>query len=524
MTLPVVPGVYGKLPFVGDFVSRRLPARFVKTWDAWLQQALTVSREQLDADWLDVYLTSPIWRFIISPGNCGEQASVGILMPSVDKVGRYFPLTLAAMLDPHVALPYLFITAADWFDRLEQLALSALQDDIQLDAFDRELQARQLDPPTMTDLTTTDPKNTVNGRPWQKGLDRENGALPIRLEMDKLEHIPAAFKALGACLLMRYYPSYSLWSTTGSDLLNPSLLVYQDLPPATDFSGFLTGDWLRFGAVKPTVVSPSFIDPGLPQGDDTAQPLAIDDENPIQWRSCGRSDVGKVRVLNEDAFLENAAFGLWAVADGMGGHLAGDEASQAIVHALAAIAGGDTLEALTVEVAASLQHTNTDLLRRTRENNDDQIMGSTVVVMLAVGKQCATLWAGDSRLYRYRDGLLSQLTRDHSLESEMVDSDRSAPAAPAGMSGSNVVTRALGAEADLAIDTVTFEAIQGDTYLLCSDGLVKEVSPQEINELLSRSDPEECSRALIDLALARGARDNVTVIVVTADREVESAS
>ena len=140
MTAPVVPGVYGKLPAVGDFVSRRLPALFVRTWDAWIQEALTVSREQLDTEWLDVYLTSPIWRFIMNPGDGGEKASVGILMPSVDKVGRYFPLTLAAMLDNREALPYLFIAAADWFDALEQLALSALEDGFQLDIFDRELQ------------------------------------------------------------------------------------------------------------------------------------------------------------------------------------------------------------------------------------------------------------------------------------------------------------------------------------------------------------------------------------------------
>lgn len=511
MTAPVVPGVYGKLPAVGDFVSRRLPARFVKTWDTWIQEALTVSREQLDAEWLDVYLTSPIWRFIMNPGNGGEKASVGILMPSVDKVGRYFPLTLAAMLDNREALPYLFIAAADWFDALEQLALSALEDGFQLDAFDRELQALQLDP-----LISTD-----SDQPSEKGLSGEDGMVPIRIEMDTLGHIPEAFKELGACLLMRFYSTYSLWSTEGSDLLNPSLLVYHGLPPAADFSGFLTGDWIRFGASKPIVVSPFFYSPGVSPVNDPGSPLDAGAINSIRWHSCGRSDVGKVRVLNEDAFLENPKSGVWAVADGMGGHLAGDEASRAIVDGLTTVDGGDTIETLTADVKACLQNTNTELLRRSRKNENGQIMGSTVVVMLAVGNQCATLWAGDSRLYRYRGGLLSQLTRDHSPACEALNHDQASPQASTDTTCSNIVTRALGAEPELDVDAITFQAKHDDTYLLCSDGLIKEVNPREIADILSRSNPEECSRALIDLALARGARDNVTVVVVTADREAE---
>jgi type VI secretion system protein ImpM len=514
MTAPVVPGVYGKLPAVGDFVSRRLPALFVKTWDAWIQEALTVSREQLDAEWLDVYLTSPIWRFIMNPGDGGEKASVGILMPSVDKVGRYFPLTLAAMLDNREALPYLFITAADWFDALEQLALSALEDGFQLDAFDRELQTLQLDP-----LISAD-----SDQPSGNGLSGEDGKVPIRIEMDTLGHMPEAFKELGACLLMRFYSTYSLWSTEGSELLNPSLLVYHGLPPAADFSGFLTGDWLRSGARKPILVSPFFYRPDGAPVNDPGSPHDAGAINSIQWHSYGRSDVGKVRILNEDAFLENPKSGVWAVADGMGGHLAGDEASRAIVDGLTTVDGSDTLETLTANVKACLQNTNTDLLRRSRKHENGQIMGSTVVVMLAVGNQCATLWAGDSRLYRYRSGLLSQLTCDHSPDSEIVNPDGTAPSAPADVNSSNIVTRALGAEADLAVDAVVFEAIRGDAYLLCSDGLVKEVNPREIADILSRANPEECCRALIDLALARGARDNVTVVVVTADHESEPAS
>jgi type VI secretion system protein ImpM len=511
MTPPVVPGLYGKLPVAGDFVTRRLPTQFVKTWDAWIQEALIVSREQLDAQWLDVYLTSPIWRFIVNPGNSGEKASAGILMPSVDKIGRYFPLTLAAMLDDRETLPYLFVAAADWFDDLERLALSALEDDFQLDALDQELQKLQLSLGRPTD----------GDQGAKKARGGKDGKIPVRIVMEKLAQIPEAFKELGVCLLTRSYSSYSLWSTEGSNLLNPSLLVYHGLPPPTDFSGFLTGDWSRFGVSQPIDVSPLFCPPAPSPAAAPGSEVDAKASSSIQWQSFGRSDVGQVRALNEDAFLDNPQSGVWAVADGMGGHLAGDEASQATIAGLTAITGGGTLETLTAFVTACLQHINSDLFRRAQKNNNGQIMGSTVVVMLAVGNQCAAIWAGDSRLYRYAGGHLSQLTRDHSPDAELADPSLTAPEIA---NTSNVVTRALGAEEELAVDIVTFEATPGDTYLLCSDGLVKELTPQEIGAILHRSDSERCAHALIDLALSRGARDNVTVVVVAADGKPEPAS
>jgi type VI secretion system protein ImpM len=509
----VAPGLYGKLPILGDFVSRRLPAAFVQTWDAWIQQALSASREQLDAKWLEYYLTSPIWRFILSPGNCCDRASAGILMPSVDKVGRYFPLTLAAMIEDQDSLPYLFITAADWFDRLEQLALTALEDDVDLNEFDRKLQDQLLSPPV--------PTTRIHNK--RDNLKNKNGDALIRIEMERLEQIPTAFINLGACLLNQFFPAYSLWATNGSEQMKPSLLAYRGLPPVNSFSDFLVGKWQGYEVSNSNGASPSLPNPSPPE----ARAAGLSREGSIgisiKWRSCGRSTVGKVRNLNEDAFLENPESGVWAVADGMGGHSAGDEASKAVVDALRSIQAGGTLETLSAKVTACLRETNTELIRRAQKKKQNQIMGSTVVVMLAAGERCASIWAGDSRLYRYRGGLLSQMTRDHSLVSEMSRQDILSPEALAVGVGSNIVTRALGAVPELDVDVITFRAKTGDTYLLCSDGLIKEVKPNELTEILSQSDCHESSRALIDLALARGARDNVTVIVVTADREPKSS-
>ena len=139
--------------------------------------------------------------------------------------------------------------------------------------------------------------------------------------------LPEAFIELGTCLLTRFFSAYSLWGTNGSELVNPSLLVYKDCRPQPLFPVFSpdTGN----GSVEPTWLrSPPLSLLRLPKADGARQPPRNQCWDFIQWRSRGRSTVGKVRELNEDAFLENPESGVWAVADGMGGHMAGDEASQ----------------------------------------------------------------------------------------------------------------------------------------------------------------------------------------------------
>lgn len=127
--LTPVPGWYGKMPCLGDFASRRLPPEFVETWDAWLQRSIAASRQQLGESWLDLFLTSPIWRFALAPGACGEYAWAGVLLPSVDKVGRYFPLTLAIPVEPSDGnLAHIF-AAESWYAELEKIGLSALNID-----------------------------------------------------------------------------------------------------------------------------------------------------------------------------------------------------------------------------------------------------------------------------------------------------------------------------------------------------------------------------------------------------------
>lgn len=133
-------GWYGKLPSLGDFISRRLPANFIQPWDTWLQEAIATSRVQLGEQWPEIYLTSPIWRFALMPGIYNNtEMWTGVLMPSVDKVGRHFPLTIATPVKPHPGMMQSVLAAQAWYAELEQVALTSLDFDISPDVLDDRL-------------------------------------------------------------------------------------------------------------------------------------------------------------------------------------------------------------------------------------------------------------------------------------------------------------------------------------------------------------------------------------------------
>ncbi|RME34875.1 MAG: serine/threonine-protein phosphatase [Gammaproteobacteria bacterium] len=232
----------------------------------------------------------------------------------------------------------------------------------------------------------------------------------------------------------------------------------------------------------------------------------------FDWRSASLSHVGKVRRINEDSFLEAPDRGLWAVADGMGGHSRGDLASQLVINNLEQIPASDDLATLVDEVEDQILAANHRLLKLTAESGGT--VGTTVVCLLLKGIHGICLWAGDSRLYRLREGELEQLSYDHSQINLLLEQGIITEEEAVDHPAANLVTRAVGADSDLYLDIEMWELADGDRYLLCSDGLDKHVTDAEIAGLLSRGEPGEVAGALIDLTLERGATDNVTVIVV----------
>ena len=233
-----------------------------------------------------------------------------------------------------------------------------------------------------------------------------------------------------------------------------------------------------------------------------------------RWWSCCRTTTGRQRSVNEDAYLGLDEQGLWLVADGMGGHARGDVASRLIVEAFEDLGRPPSLDAFAQEVRSRLALANQRMREEARRAGSDQLMGSTVVAFLAYKREWLCMWAGDSRAYLMRNGQLTQITQDHSIAQEMVANGQLQPEEAESHPLANRITRAVGTQHELVLDEYRAFLRDGDAFLLCSDGLNKEVNEQELATILESFDCEEASRELVDLSLERGARDNVTVAVI----------
>ena len=231
------------------------------------------------------------------------------------------------------------------------------------------------------------------------------------------------------------------------------------------------------------------------------------------YKSASKSHVGMVRQVNEDACLDLPENRLWVVADGMGGHAAGDYVSSLIVDSLRSLPVGRSLDEYTAALRTELTRVNA-AVREETANRGVTMMGSTVVVLAARGLRGVCLWAGDSRLYRLRDGELERISRDHSYVQDLQDSGLLSEADARVHPRANIVTRAIGVEAQLELSVVDLLIAPGDSYLLCSDGLNKTVEDHEIRDVLSHAQPDEIARSLVHLGLNRGAPDNITTLVV----------
>jgi len=230
-----------------------------------------------------------------------------------------------------------------------------------------------------------------------------------------------------------------------------------------------------------------------------------------------RTHVGHRRKLNEDALVAHADRGLWAVADGMGGHDAGEIASAMVVETLANCAAYKDFEDRVTDVVAALEAVNASLISLGSSSLEPRTIGSTVVVLLADGAEYRCLWVGDSRAYRLRDGNIVQLTRDHSLVQALVEAGMIEAHEAETHPDANVVTRAIGAANALDVDAVAGDLCGGDLFLLASDGLTRLIGKEELLAQIAGRDLQQAADGLIDLALARGGPDNVSLILVRFD-------
>ena len=485
-------GFYGKLPSHGDFLRRRVSDAFVDAWDAWLRECLSASRTALGTRWLDVYLTSPAWRFACAAGACGPAPVIGLIAPSVDQVGRFFPLTVVSELPADVSL----VTAASagrFFDSAERLVIETLATErVDFDRFDQGVVALEQRltaialPPGLVLEPAASAVLTDSPHAWQ---------LPLGVS----SHVTSAFEQLLSLHLEAKYRPLVLWWTDGSAAVAPTCLLLKGLPAPSLFPALLEGTWSAHGwRSVPARVS-----------DDLTIPLtSFDGAEPLSFRSAAATDMGRVRENNEDGFVERPEAGIWAVADGMGGHSHGEVASRMVCDALADFPLDGTFEEAVDAAITRVQEVNDHLLRTALGANPADRSGSTVVVLLLRGMRSAVLWAGDSRVYRWRAGQLEQLSRDHSL----------AELGAAGAGEASVITNAVGGQPNLIVAVHRDEVLPDDRFLLCSDGLTRVVSDSEISGWMAAADIRTAVDGLIKTTLDAGAPDNVTVLIAEAHR------
>ncbi|MGH1373713.1 MAG: type VI secretion system-associated protein TagF [Cellvibrionaceae bacterium] len=221
-------GIFGKLPAHGDFIERNLPRSFTTPWDDWLQRCLASSREQIGSNWLDHYLTSPIWRFVLSPGTVDSNTWAGILLPSVDSVGRYFPLAFVSTIAGHSDPFLLQLQNSEWFSAAESIAISGLQEGLNADETLLRLSniSAQLNVEILSSIETTPNgfvanhnSNTIEANyatllnSWQKSLSNNSGE------------------------------SHSLWWNSPSGNRPSSLLSCRGLPNAQQYASMINGQW-----------------------------------------------------------------------------------------------------------------------------------------------------------------------------------------------------------------------------------------------------------------------------------------
>lgn len=244
------------------------------------------------------------------------------------------------------------------------------------------------------------------------------------------------------------------------------------------------------------------------------------------------SDVGRVREHNEDAVFVDADQGLAVLADGMGGYMAGEVASQIAIEVLrehvgrasdaATLAKVDPLTGLTTaaqRIRNAVIEANQRIYAEATKKRDQDGMGTTLVTVLIYAETACVAHVGDSRVYRLRGGLLSQITRDHSLVQEQIDAGKLTAEEAKSSGYKNLVTRALGIDALTEADINEFRVAQGDIFMLCSDGLSDMITDDVIEETMASGLPKATiAKNLVELANQAGGRDNVSVVLLQVDR------
>jgi len=433
-------GFYGKLPCRGDFLRRRVPQELLDIWDEWLQSSLAHSRHALQDKWLDAYLTSPVWRFALAEGVCGTGAYAGVMVPSVDRVGRYFPLTIVAQWPIGESPIDAACSGHRWFEAAEALAMEA-PDTSDLDAFDERV---------IRLAEGIDASGVNESASLQQAL--RNAEFPHRegqwhVPLETVGSLQRAVNAIAARELERTLRPLSMWWTDGSDRLPPAWLVARGLPAPESFAAMLSGDWAKSGwnslkrgapagIISPapkSIATPSAIAPApgavisAPPATSSRAAPTIPAELELSIEFDDLPGQEPVRALEEEIpeepqfqivahhepisrrwnappqsvfFVTRPEIGLWGVTTS-GFEDARHAAAQAVADLLQNIPPTGTLSTMVEEVRRSLHALRRQLARQGAGAVDPYEL-ARVVVFLSRDSECALVCSGDVQAVRCR--------------------------------------------------------------------------------------------------------------------------
>ncbi|KZS55080.1 MULTISPECIES: type VI secretion system-associated protein TagF [Rhizobium] len=349
-------GFFGKLPSHGDFVSMGLGRGLQTALDAWLQSGLQAAQQDLGEDWERRFRLMPAWRFIIERGLWGPATVAGVLLPSLDRVGRSFPLVIAAQLHGFSEHPRQLYLDDTWFTAAEAIAESSAKRDFEINHFTASLKRlRSLRPADLAENETLQDRASSRGTIWWR--------------IDPEERRAKGFGVTGAPEPAHF-----------AKLLRESASVVSTAP-------------------QPETVA-------------TPRPVVVEPHPPLVLRHSHATHAGTRLAVNADALLVSETPSLFAVADGVGDGNTAAEVGKIAVHVLAETAKQQTIEALVQEVKGKLGRAH-GLLQSAYHSSDREPSAASIVVLATLGDSCALLWVGDARCYLLRDGMMRCLTRDH---------------------------------------------------------------------------------------------------------------
>jgi len=228
-------GYYGKIPSKGDFVAQSLPRSFTEPWDNWLREVLAHSKLELGDKWMECYLTSPLYHYALSSGLCGNPSWIGVMMPSVDNVGRYFPMTICKSFPEKSNSLVLLENNKEWLAKAETLLLSCLDDDFSLEGLESNLASLKVKDDSDSTITLkTLRMNRYQDSAWNFPV-HEKGSLGV------------VYPELLNSMLNSFYSTYSVWHTVGSDIVASGFVISEGLPPYKSMPAFMDGQWSQWG-------------------------------------------------------------------------------------------------------------------------------------------------------------------------------------------------------------------------------------------------------------------------------------